>query len=282
MDKYVIFAVAGSGKTQYIINSLTVSSKALLITYTENGYENLFSRVIEKFGFVPDGVRIYTYFGFLYNFCFKPLLAYQYPKIKGINFEYSPKRSILESNDLHYITDNLLISNRVAKLLMRKCSEEIVERINLFFEEVYVDEVQDFSSHDFDILGILAKLEGKVILLGDFYQHTFDTSRDGNKRKNLHDDIDNYQREFEKYNYQLDVDTLSKSHRCPVAVCNFVQSRLGIHIESMHQCQGFKFETISDKHCIKRILEDNQIIKLFYQNSHKYNLNAQNWGGSKG
>ena len=50
----------------------------------------------------------------------------------------------------------------------------------------------------------------------------------------------------------------------------------------MHQCQGFKFETISDKHCIKRILEDNQIIKLFYQNSHKYNLNAQNWGGSKG
>ena len=36
MDKRVIFAVAGSGKTTYIINQLNVDSKAIIVTYTIN------------------------------------------------------------------------------------------------------------------------------------------------------------------------------------------------------------------------------------------------------
>lgn len=34
MDKKVIFAVAGSGKTTYIIDSLTQDKRSLIVTYT--------------------------------------------------------------------------------------------------------------------------------------------------------------------------------------------------------------------------------------------------------
>ena len=70
MDKRVVFAVAGSGKTSSIIDRIDDGSRCLIITYTDNNLRNLKSRIIKKFGRVPKGVRIYSYFTFLYSFCF--------------------------------------------------------------------------------------------------------------------------------------------------------------------------------------------------------------------
>lgn len=41
MDKKVIFAVAGSGKTTYIINGLSADKRSLIITYTTANYYNI-------------------------------------------------------------------------------------------------------------------------------------------------------------------------------------------------------------------------------------------------
>ncbi len=89
MDKRVIFAVAGSGKTSHIINSIEIDSRVLLITYTDNNLANLKSRVIKKFGKIPSGVKIYSYFTFLYKFCVKPILGLE-NKEKGINWDVPP------------------------------------------------------------------------------------------------------------------------------------------------------------------------------------------------
>ena len=51
MDKRVILAVAGSGKTTYIINQLDLNKRSLIITYTTNNIENLRTGVIKKFGY---------------------------------------------------------------------------------------------------------------------------------------------------------------------------------------------------------------------------------------
>ncbi len=45
MDKKVIFAVAGSGKTTYIVNTLSDSKKSLIVTYTTANYENLRKKI---------------------------------------------------------------------------------------------------------------------------------------------------------------------------------------------------------------------------------------------
>ena len=53
MDKRVIFAVAGSGKTTYIIDSLSQDKRSLIVTYTVGNYNNLFRAFKREFGITP-------------------------------------------------------------------------------------------------------------------------------------------------------------------------------------------------------------------------------------
>ena len=73
MDKKLVLAVAGSGKTTEIINKVNYDDKTIIITYTENNYNNIRNKIIKKYNEIPPNVRIYTYFSFLYRFCFLPL-----------------------------------------------------------------------------------------------------------------------------------------------------------------------------------------------------------------
>lgn len=83
MDKRVVLAVAGSGKTQHIIDKLDINSRALIVTYTVNNTTNLKKRILNKFGVMPKGVRVYTYFSFLISFCVRPIVGNDM-KIKGL------------------------------------------------------------------------------------------------------------------------------------------------------------------------------------------------------
>lgn len=60
---------------------------------------------------------------------------------------------------------------------------DISERIEKYFDFFCVDEVQDFAANDFNLLCQLSKMDVEVLFVGDFFQHTFDTSRDGNIQK---------------------------------------------------------------------------------------------------
>ena len=61
MDKELVLATAGSGKTTEIINKLNKENKILLITYTDANYDILKNKVIEKFKEIPNNIKIYTY-----------------------------------------------------------------------------------------------------------------------------------------------------------------------------------------------------------------------------
>ena len=66
MDKRVIFAVAGSGKTTYIVNELSLEKRSLILTYTDGNYDNISRKILAKFGGRwPNSVTLMTYFSFL-------------------------------------------------------------------------------------------------------------------------------------------------------------------------------------------------------------------------
>ena len=196
MDKRVVFAVAGSGKTSSIIDRVNNDSRCLIITYTDNNTRHLKNRIIQKLGGMPKGVRVYSYFTFLYSFCYRPLCGYEV-KTKGINFNYPlpqyAQRTRKNTRE-HYIDKNdRLFSSRMAKLLIEfDVVPEVIQRIEQFFDLVCVDEVQDFAANDFNFICKLANANVEMQLVGDFYQHTFDTSRDGNTQRNLHACFDKY------------------------------------------------------------------------------------------
>ena len=62
MDKTLILAVAGAGKTTEIINNIKKDDKTLIITYTENNYNILKNNIIKKFKSIPDNIKTYNMF----------------------------------------------------------------------------------------------------------------------------------------------------------------------------------------------------------------------------
>ncbi|MFC7368283.1 DNA helicase UvrD [Vreelandella zhaodongensis] len=284
MDKRVVLAVAGSGKTSHIIDNISEDSRALIVTYTENNYKNIKSRIIDKVGFIPLGVRVKTYFNFIYSFCFKPLLGNKINS-KGINWDIPPAFTLKlnRSNPKFYLDSRgRLYHNRIAKLL-DQCNmmKEVSERVEKYFDLVCFDEVQDFGGHDFNFICKLSPKIESLLLVGDFFQHTFDTSRDGNVNSNIHKNIDTYTRKLTQAGYTLDTDLLSHSYRCSPTTCSFVYQNTGIQIES-HRDDETIIQFVQSTTLAEKIYYDENIVKLFFRDSKRYNGFTENWGATKG
>ncbi|MEX0829565.1 MAG: hypothetical protein WD032_04930 [Nitrospirales bacterium] len=284
MDKRVIFAVAGAGKTTHIINSLSLDKRSIIVTYTENNYHHLRHRIIQKFGFIPETVTVLTYFTFLYSFCYKPFLHDKY-RAKGINWNTPPAFTLrLRRSDKRFYIDSSgrLYSNRIAKLIEQETVlGQVQNRLSKYYDQFFVDEMQDFGGHDFNLLKSLCSAELEINYVGDFYQHTFDTSRDGNVNKSIYNDFEAYQAHFHDVGIIPDTTTLSHSYRCTPQVCAFITEHLGINIQS-HKDTSSEVLFLTEAEQIREKFLCNETVKLFFQNHMKYPCLSQNWGKSKG
>ncbi|WP_417201326.1 AAA family ATPase [Bizionia sp.] len=284
MDKELILAVAGSGKTSLIVSRLNLEERFLLITYTINNTRNLKKSIIEKFGHFPNNIELLSYYNFLYSFCLRPFLAYKI-KPRGIFWENTPKytdRFKLDDIRRYMTKGRMLYHNRIAKLLQQaEILDDINNRLTKYYDHLLIDEVQDFAGHDFNLLINILKSDINLLLVGDFHQHTFDTSRDGRTNSTLHDDFDKYQERFTKQKIEIDKEHLNKSYRCTKNVCEFITENLGINIESHKDLESI-VSFVSDKDKIMEIFEDDSIIKLFYRENYKYQCYSRNWGDCKG
>jgi len=283
MDKSVIFAVAGSGKTSRLVAALDETRRFLLVTYTEANYDNLRTKIIERFGYLPPNVTIYTYFRFLHSFCYRPFLRSK-KDTRGVTFRLPPTlpRYALTDDRRYMSSGRQLYANRLAKFIEQSgMISAVVARMEKYFDVFFVDEVQDFAGHDFNFLMSISTASVSMTFVGDFYQHTFDTSRDGNVNASLHDDFSAYKDKFKRKKLKVDTDTLKKSRRCSKSVCDFITQRIGIEIEAYDDRPSVvRFE--DDPAAVAAIYEDSGTVKLFYKEHHKYSCFSQNWGASKG
>jgi DNA helicase II / ATP-dependent DNA helicase PcrA len=281
MDKRLILAVAGSGKTTYLVDQLSESSRTLIITYTNNNLTHLRNAVIRKFGFIPSGIKLYTYFKFAYSFCYKPHLALKV-RAKGINFDAIPAR--FATGDSQYITSGeRFYHNRIAKYFITQgILTDIKARIEKYYDAVYIDEIQDFGGNDFNILPTIASANVNVLFVGDFYQHTFNTSSDGPVNKNLYADLTKYIARFKKMGLTPDNTSLVKSRRLTADTCRLINQYLGIGIEPYHPARTSKVTETSDSTEIAGLMSSPDVVKLFYREHHKYNCYSRNWAECKG
>lgn len=271
MDKRVIHAVAGSGKTRYIIESLDAGTRTAIITYTVTNQIELKNRIIAKFGELPKNIHVFGLFQFLYSFCLRPY--YNEKKLKGIDFDTNVNR-----NRFHDFNGEYIYSNKISKVLISR-AQEYIDRINQFFDVIYIDEFQDLTAYDFDFALSLAACSIKVIYLGDFYQKTYSSSQVGTKGVGIQKDFDKWKSKLVSFDW--DDTTLSKSVRCPSRVCDFIRNTMGINIDGVRDLP-IEIKELTEKSDIGTVLKNDGIKKLFYQKSYEYPCNAKNWGDSKG
>jgi DNA helicase-2/ATP-dependent DNA helicase PcrA len=196
---------------------------------------------------------------------------------KGISWKY-PK-SIFDNSVI--TKSRYLYHNRLSKLITGSIIENVRKRTEKYFDFLLIDEIQDFAGNDFNFLLHLFSGNFNLLLVGDFYQHTFDTSRDKQTNKSLHYDIGTYTDRFVKSGINIDKTTLLNSRRCSKSTCEFINTKIGIDIKS-----EFDYETecklVTDESEIKRVFEDDSIVKLFYKKHYDFKCNSDNWGNCKG
>lgn len=278
MASRLILAVAGSGKTRSIIENLDPDRRTLILTYTIANHQNILDRIISKFGYLPKNFHIHKYVSFLYSFCYQPFLQ-DALETKGLIFVRAPQYG--EGNSRWISNGGYLYNNRLFQLILNRVgSHDLLARFNRFYDNIYIDEVQDFAGHDFDFIELLNQFDGSVLCVGDYYQHTFDTSTDGNKNGRLHSTYQEFIRRFESAGYEVDTDSLKHSWRCSPSVCAAVNN-LGIEIRSNKEVDS-EIIRITEENEVREIIENDLIIKLFRERSSTFEVRSMNWAVSKG
>ena len=281
--KKLILAVAGSGKTKLVIETLNLEQRFLIITYTNNNYKTIKRRIATRFGYIPNNITILKFFDFIYSFCAKPFLFFEH-KLKGIYWDEAPTftRTLKSEDYKRYITkSNLLYYNRISKFIeITGTIPLIIEKLEKFYDYFIIDEFQDLGGHDFNLIMALSQAKTEFLYVGDFFQHTFTTSLDGATNINLYNDYSKYIKRLQNQNINVDTKTLLKSHRCPPAICQFISDNLGIKMESNRTDETVI--QIVNLEQIEEILSNNEIIKLVYNSSNKLPYYSKNWGDCKG
>jgi DNA helicase-2/ATP-dependent DNA helicase PcrA len=283
MDKRLILAVAGSGKTTYLINQLDLEKRFLLVTYTDNNEQHLRLSIIKKFGYEPNNITVLTYYQFLIRICYRPYLKDEI-QAKSIMWKQPPRHTMhFKRDDVRFYlsSDKLLYHNRIAKLCLENCAEKIKDRIERYFDCFMFDEVQDLAGHDFNLIQRILPTTKDCLMVGDFFQHTYETSVDGNVNKSLYKDFEAYIKKWNLRSIKIDFSTLQRSHRCSPTICDFVKKHLGISIES-NRTDHTNIFFIRTQEEAEYLYNDNSKVKLFLQDCSKYDCFAFNWGASKG
>jgi len=281
MGKCLMLAVAGSGKTTYLISLLNLEQRFLLVTYTRNNYEHLKRSVIRKFGYFPENIKVLKYFQFVYTFCYKPFCGLD-KRSSGICFKQPPEYTRYRpgTDEFYRTRSGRLYHNRIAHYCSAQCVDGIKARLDKYYDYLLIDEVQDFAGRDFNMLLNILPDGCNTICVGDFYQHTYDTSLDGNVNHGLYDDYRRFLKKWTDVGVTIDTTTLSRTHRCSSEVCSFVND-MGIAIESTGEADGQVY-ILDNEEEADAILTNGRIPKLFLEKSNQFRCASMNWGASKG
>lgn len=305
MDKRIILAVAGAGKTYRLGHEIDRDKRNIILAYTNQNIKNIKKEISDKYdGNIPHNTQILTFDSFLYRYFIRPyekiILKFwnktdikmngvevnikPEPKFKNgkYNYKYKPQ-SLFE----HYVLNNKYYCSRIPELIIYIKNKNInlfklaIENLNMFCDYILIDEVQDFREKYYEILEMIVKESNNVILVGDYYQHS--VNGENNSGKPFKDcTYKQYISKLKSLGLEVDTTSLIKSRRCTKKVCNFIKEKFKIEIEAIDDNQEGEIIFLEKEKELDEILMDDNIIKLVYNNSKIYKFNAIGWGISKG
>ncbi|MGB3362939.1 MAG: UvrD-helicase domain-containing protein [Rhodococcus qingshengii] len=189
-------AVAGSRKTQSIVDACKngpTDRRRLVLTYTLTGQRDL-ERRLNAGCDAANLPEICGWYAFLLRHCVRPFLPLLYPgrRLAGLNFDGLPASMsngiIVASGEDRFLDSE----SRAYKRFLSKLAVDVVDRadgtaftrLQRMYDEIYVDEVQDMTGYDLDILEQLLKSTSTIRLVGDIRQSVFDTNPQDPRHKN--------------------------------------------------------------------------------------------------
>ncbi len=304
MDKRIILAVAGSGKTYKLGHDIDETKRNIVLAYTNQNIKNIRKEIIDRYGKIPDNTLVLTFDSFLYRYFIRPyermILTFWNKseiKIKGVEIKIKPEPRLKNRKPNfrykridefeHYVLKDKYYCSRIPELILyvKNKHENLfkiaMNNINKFCDYIYIDEVQDFREKYYELLELIIKESNNIVLVGDYYQHS--TNGENNSGKPFNNcTYEQYIAKLKKLGLNVDTVSLKKSRRCPKKVCEFVKEKFKIDIDAIDENPDGKIVFLEKEDEIDAILNDDSIVKLVYNNSKIYKFNAIGWGISKG
>ena len=112
MDKRIILAVAGAGKTYTLCNCLNPNERNMILAFTNRNIYNIQRELIKNYGTLPKYTKIMTFHSFIYQFCIQPFLPSIFKifqtepfNIEGVSMKNPPENKKFNS---YYIKQDYL------------------------------------------------------------------------------------------------------------------------------------------------------------------------------
>lgn len=192
LNNTIRMEAAGAGKTYNIckealekINSAETNKRVLLLSYTNRGIAAIKTEACKQnFGVIDSKIDIMTWYSFVLNELVKPYqnVIFGTNEVKSIDFmdAYGAINYGTIGTRGRYITSNGDIkSKEIAELVLqinKKSQGKVINRLSQAYSNIFIDEVQDMSGYDLDIIETLMYSNIAVICVGDNKQATFKTN----------------------------------------------------------------------------------------------------------
>lgn len=175
-------AVAGSRKTQGVVEhcaSSPLGRRILVLTYTQANQVELGTRLSHYAGDHHD-IEVMGWFSFLLTHFARPFLPFKFPgkRVLGFNFEGRPhikakgESRFLDNKGAVYASE----LGRLAHELVAQSKGALLRRLECIYDEILIDEVQDLSSHDWEIFEVLLRSSIDIRMVGDIRQSVLATN----------------------------------------------------------------------------------------------------------
>lgn len=189
MNNVLTLAVAGSRKTQGLVDysaTLPCGISVAVITFTQANQAELVNRLASQAG-NHVGIEVKGWYTFLLRDFVRPFFPFLFPgeRVKGFNFEARPHpraRGIsrfLDSGGSVYACE----LGRLAYELIKLSNGKLIRRLECIFDEILIDEVQDLSGYDWEIIDVLLGSAIPLKMVGDIRQSVLSTNPRGLKNK---------------------------------------------------------------------------------------------------
>lgn len=228
MSKNRLFiSAAGSGKTTRIVKEAIdkPDENILITTFTNENEKNIRKKFIQLNRCVPPNITITTWFSFLIKHGLKPYRYWDIP-VKGLFLVNGRSNQwIPESNfySYYFYDKTKIYSDKLSKLVC-KCNVEsngsVIRRLERLFPNIYIDEIQDMSGFDYDILKLIINSSINLTMVGDPRQCVYTTHFSQRYHKySFGKIVDFVKNECPKYAVEIDDVTLNSSYRNSMEIC---------------------------------------------------------------
>ncbi|MFG0460257.1 UvrD-helicase domain-containing protein [Pseudomonas sp. yb_1] len=189
MANHLTLAVAGSRKTQGLVEhcaALAPTHRVLVVTFTQRNQHELSERLAKAIG-LQTNVEVMGWYTLLIRHFARPFLPFVFPgrRVQGFDYDGLPNRFATNEERFFNPAGALYAAElgKLANLLVEQSQGALLYRLESLYDEILVDEAQDLSGWDWELLEKLFASRIDIRMVGDIRQSVLSTSPRSRKNK---------------------------------------------------------------------------------------------------